>query len=140
VILAIDYATCMGVAWTFDSSNVFFSSIKGSQFEHKEFLDSIITEDCTVYVEELNFFRNAKTVRTLLLKTGYVVYSSSRTPIFVKTKIPRKHLFAKGKEEVYMLVSAYASLKNNDESDAIALLLYAIGKQLSEVKFERWTK
>jgi hypothetical protein len=130
----------MGVAWTFDSSNVFFSSIKGSQFEHKEFLDSIITEDCTVYVEELNFFRNAKTVRTLLLKTGYVVYSSSRTPIFVKTKIPRKHLFAKGKEEVYMLVSAYASLKNNDESDAIALLLYAIGKQLSEVKFERWTK
>jgi hypothetical protein len=130
----------MGVAWTFDSSNVFFSSIKGSQFEHKEFLDSIITEDCTVYVEELNFFRNAKTVRTLLLKTGYVVYSSSRTPIFVKTKLPRKHLFAKGKEEVYMLVSAYASLKNNDESDAIALLLYAIGKQLSEVKFERWTK
>jgi hypothetical protein len=130
----------MGVAWTFDSSNVFFSSIKGSQFEHKDFLDSIITEDCTVYVEELNFFRNAKTVRSLLLKTGYVVYSSSRTPIFVKTKLPRKHLFAKGKEEVYMLVSAYASLKNNDESDAIALLLYAIGKQLSEVKLERWTK
>jgi len=138
VILAIDYATNMGVAWTFDSSNVLFSSIKGSQFEHKEFIDKIITEDCTVYVEELNFFRNAKTVRSLLLKTGFVIYSSSRKPIFVQTKIPRKHLFAKNKEQVFMLVSTYVTLKNNDESDAIALLLYAINKQLSEVNIKRW--
>lgn len=128
----------MGVAWTFDSSNVLFSSIKGSQFEHKEFIDKIITEDCTVYVEELNFFRNAKTVRSLLLKTGFVIYSSSRKPIFVQTKIPRKHLFAKNKEQVFMLVSTYVTLKNNDESDAIALLLYAINKQLSEVNIKRW--
>lgn len=138
MILAIDYATNMGVAWTFDSSNVLFSSIKGSQFEHKEFIDKIITEDCTVYVEELNFFRNAKTVRSLLLKTGFVIYSSSREPIFVQTKKPRKHLFAKNKEQVFMLVSAYVTLKNNDESDAIALLLYAINKQLSEVNIKRW--
>lgn len=128
----------MGVAWTFDSSNVLFSSIKGNQFEHKEFIDKIITEDCTVYVEELNFFRNAKTVRSLLLKTGFVIYSSSREPIFVQTKRPRRHLFAKNKEEVFMLVSAYVTLKNNDESDAIALLLYAINKQLSEVNIKRW--
>lgn len=128
----------MGVAWTFDSSNVLFSSIKGNQFEHKEFLEKIITEDCLVYIEELNMFRNAKTVRSLLLKTGYVAFSSSRQPIFVKTKIPRKHLFAKNKEEVFMLVSAFAPIKNNDESDAIALLLYAMNKQLSEVNIKRW--
>lgn len=138
MILAIDYATNMGVAWTFDSSNVLFSSIKGNQFEHKEFIDKIITEDCTVYVEELNFFRNAKTVRSLLLKTGFVIYSSSREPIFVQTKKPRKHLFAKNKEQVFMLISSYVTLKNNDESDAIALLLYAINKQLSEVNIKRW--
>lgn len=138
MIIAIDYATCMGVAWTSDSSNVLFTSIKGNQFEHKSFLEKILTKDAIVYVEELNFFRNASTVRSLLLRTGYVAYSSSRQPIFVKTKIPRKHLFAKNKDEVFMLVSSFAKIKNNDESDAIALLLYAINKQLSEVNIKRW--
>lgn len=138
----------MGVAWTSDSSNVLFTSIKGNQFEHKSFLKKILTKDAIVYVEELNFFRNASTVRSLLLRTGYVAYSavecsavecsSSRQPIFVKTKIPRKHLFAKNKDEVFMLVSSFAKIKNNDESDAIALLLYAINKQLSEVNIKRW--
>jgi hypothetical protein len=37
-----------------------------------------------------------------------------------------------------MLVSSFAPIKNNDESDAIALLLYAINKQLSEVNIKRW--
>lgn len=138
MIIAIDYATCMGVAWTSDSSNVLFTSIKGNQFEHKSFLEKILTRDAIVYVEELNFFRNASTVRSLLLRTGYVAYSSSGQPIFVKTKIPRKHLFAKDKNEVFMLVSSFAPIKNNDESDAIALLLYAINKQLSEVNIKRW--
>lgn len=132
----------MGVAWTSDSSNVLFTSIKGNQFEHKSFLEKILTRDAIVYVEELNFFRNASTVRSLLLRTGYVAYSccldTSRQPIFVKTKIPRKHLFAKNKDEVFMLVSSFAKIKNNDESDAIALLLYAINKQLSEVNIKRW--
>lgn len=133
----------MGVAWTSDSSNVLFTSIKGSQFEHKSFLEKILTRDAIVYVEELNFFRNASTVRSLLLRTGYVAYSAvedsfSKQPIFVKTKIPRKHLFAKDKKEVFMLVSSFAPIKNNDESDAIALLLYAINKQLSEVNIKRW--
>lgn len=137
MIIAIDYATSMGVAWTFDERTVFVSSVVGSQFEHLEFVKRIIGRKKAIrlVVEQLNFFRNAKTVRTLLLKTGFVAFSISKDVEFVPTSAPRKWLGCKGKQEVFDLLKQYC--KNNDESDALALLLFSINKKESEVTIER---
>jgi len=137
VIIAIDYATSMGVAWTFDEKKVYVSSVVGSQFEHLEFVKRIIGRKKAIrlVVEQLNFFRNAKTVRTLLLKTGFVAFSISKDVEFVPTSAPRKWLGCKGKQEVFDLLKPYC--KNNDESDALALLLFSINKKESEVTIER---
>jgi Holliday junction resolvasome RuvABC endonuclease subunit len=128
----------MGVAWTFDERTVFVSSVVGSQFEHLDFLKRIVGRKRAIklVVEQLNIFRNAKTVRTLLLKTGFIAFSISRDVEFVPTSTPRKWLGCKGKQEVFDLLKPYG-IKNNDESDALALLLYAINKKESEVTIER---
>ena len=138
MIIAIDYATSMGVAWTFDERTVFVSSVVGSQFEHLDFLKRIIGRKRAIklVVEQLNIFRNAKTVRTLLLKTGFIAFSISRDVEFVPTSTPRKFLRCKGKQEVFDLLKPYG-VKNNDESDALALLLYTINKRENEVQIER---
>ena len=134
MIIAIDYATSMGVAWTFDERTVYVSSVVGSQFEHLDFLKRIIGRKRAIklVVEQLNIFRNAKTVRTLLLKTGFIAFSIA----FVPTSTPRKFLGCKGKQEVFDLLKPYG-VKNNDESDALALLLYTINKKENEVQIER---
>ena len=137
MIIAIDYATSMGVAWTFDERTVYVSSVVGSQFEHLDFLKRIIGRKRAIklVVEQLNIFRNAKTVRTLLLKTGFIAFSISKDVEFVPTSTPRKWLGCKSKQEVFDLLKTYC--KNNDESDALALLLYTIKKKENEVQIER---
>ena len=136
MILAIDYAKSMGVAWSvFNNTQISFTTIVGNQFKQLEALKSIIGE-CKVdlYVEELNFFRNAKTVRNLLLRTGFVAYSLSQEPKFVSTLKPRKYLGCKNKKEVFDLLKKHGA-RNNDESDAIALLLYTLQMKPEEVEF-----
>ena len=137
MIIAIDYATSMGVAWTLDEKTIYVSSVVGNQFEHLDFLKRIIGRKRAIrlVVEQLNFFRNAKTVRTLLLKTGFIAFSISKDVQFVPTSAPRKWLGCKGKQEVFDLLKQYC--KNNDESDALALLLYTIKKKENEVQIER---
>lgn len=138
MIIAIDYATSMGIAWTFDQETTYVSSVVGNQFEHLAFVKRIVGRKKAIrlVVEQLNFFRNAKTVRTLLLKTGFVAFSISPTPEFVPTMAPRKFLGCKGKQEVFELLKSYG-IQNNDESDALALLLYAINKKENEVRIEK---
>lgn len=138
MLIAIDYATSMGVAWTFDEKIVYVSSVVGNQFEHLSFVKKIVGRKKAIrlVVEQLNFFRNAKTVRTLLLKTGFVAFSISPTPEFIPTLAPRKFLGCKGKQEVFELLKPYG-IKNNDESDALALLLFALNKKENEVQIER---
>ena len=127
----------MGVAWTLDEKTIYVSSVVGNQFEHLDFLKRIIGRKRAIrlVVEQLNFFRNAKTVRTLLLKTGFIAFSISKDVQFVPTSAPRKWLGCKGKQEVFDLLKQYC--KNNDESDALALLLYTIKKKENEVQIER---
>ena len=138
MIIAIDYATSMGVSWSFDQNKVYVSSVVGTQFEHLAFIKRIVGRKKAIklVVEQLNFFRNAKTVRSLLLKTGFVAFSVSPNVEFVPTTAPRKWLGCKGKQEVFELLKPYG-IKNNDESDALALLLYAINKKENEVQIER---
>lgn len=137
MIIAIDYATSMGVAWTIDTKTIYFSSIVGSQFEHLNFIKRIKgKKKARVIFEQLNFFRNAKTVRSLLLKTGYVAFSLSKEPEFVSTTAPRKFLGCKTKDDVFRLFQSYG-VKNNDESDALALLLFVLDKKISEVEIVR---
>lgn len=136
MIMAIDYATSMGVAWTIDSKTIYVSSIVGSHYEHLAFLNGIIgRKKVVVLVEQLNFFRNAKTVRSLLLKAGYVVYSITKRPEFVSAPASRKFLNCKNKKQVFDKFSDV--VQNTDESDAIALLLYKLNKQRDEVSIER---
>ena len=137
MIIAIDYATSMGVAWTFDENTIYVSSVVGNQFEHLDFLKRIIGRKRAIrlVVEQLNIFRNAKTVRTLLLKTGFIAFSISKDVEFVPTSTPRKWLGCKSKQEVFDLLKTHC--KNNDESDALALLLYTIKKKENEVQIER---
>ena len=137
MIIAVDYATSMGYAYTYEingDNTVYVGSIVGNHFEHLSHLKKIKGKrKATVIFEQLNFFRNAKTVRTLLLKTGYVAFSLSKTPEFINTNAPRKFLGCKGKSEVFELFKPYG-IKNNDESDALALLLHKMGKREYEVK------
>lgn len=138
MIVAVDYASQMGAAWTWDSSNIFFTSLKGTQYKHLAFLQKLVYNgDEKIYFEELNFFRNAKTVRSLLLRTGFVVFSLSDDVRFVSTTKPRKFLGCKNKKEVFDLLVPYG-VKNNDESDAIALLLFVLQKKQTEVVLERF--
>jgi hypothetical protein len=128
----------MGVAWTWDSSNICFTSLKDTHYKHLTFLQWLTYNGSVdFYFEELNFFRNAKTVRSLLLRTGYVAYSLSENVKFVSTTKPRKFLGCKNKKEVFDLLIPYG-IKNNDESDAIALLLFVLQKKQTEVTFERF--
>jgi len=138
VIVAVDYASQMGVAWTWDSSNIHFTSLKDTHYKHLTFLQRLTyNSDVDLYFEELNFFRNAKTVRALLLKTGFVAYSLSGSVKFVSTTKPRTFLGCKNKKEVFDLLFSYG-VKNNDESDAIALLLFVLQKKQTEVLYERF--
>lgn len=134
--VAIDYAKSMGVAWMYPcDTQINFATVVGTQFEHLTFIKSILHGfDCELFVEELNFFRNAKTVRSLLLRTGFVVYSVSKNPVFISTNQPRKHLGCKNKKEVFDLLKNYGA-RNTDESDAIAILLYASGLKPEGVTF-----
>lgn len=134
--VAIDYAKSMGVAWMYPGdTQINFATVVGTQFEHLTFIKSILHGfDCELFVEELNFFRNAKTVRSLLLKTGFVVYSISKNPTFISTTAPRKYLGCKNKKEVFGLLSSYGA-RNTDESDAIAILLYVNGWKPGGVTF-----
>jgi len=136
MIMAIDYATSMGVAWTIDGKSIYVSSIVGSHYQHLAFLKIIIgRKKATVLIEQLNFFRNAKTVRSLLMKGGYVIYSITKTPEFVSAPASRKFLGCKNKKQVFDKFSDI--VQNTDESDAIALLLYKLNKQREEVSIER---
>ena len=128
----------MGVAWTWDSSNIYFTSLKDTHYKHLTFLQRLThNSDVDFYFEELNFFRNAKTVRSLLLRTGFVAFSLSENVNFVSTTKPRKFLGCKNKKEVYDLLVPYG-VKNNDESDATGLLLFVLQKKQTEVTFERF--
>lgn len=139
MIVAVDYASQMGVAWTFDSSNIYFTSVKDTHYKHLTFLQRLTynVDDVAIYFEELNFFRNAKTVRSLLLRTGFVAYSLSESVAFIPTTKPRKFLGCKNKKEVFDLLAPYGA-KNNDESDAMALLLFVLQKKQTGVTLERY--
>lgn len=130
----------MGVAWTYDSCHIYFTSIKGTPYEHLNFIKQIAQDtEIELYVEKLNFFRNANTVRSLLLKTGYVIYSLSNSPQFVSVPLIRKRMGFGGKKETLKAFQTHnPDIRNDDESDAIALLLYVINKDICSVTTERW--
>lgn len=130
----------MGVSWSFDCETLYFNSKVGDNFEHLEYLKKLSDGNNieAVVLEQLNFFRNAKTVRQLLLKTGYVAYSLTSNPRFISTLSPRKWLGCKTKQDVFNLLSYYGCT-NNDESDSLALLLFFIKKKDMEVKIEKGT-
>jgi len=134
--VAIDCAKSMGVSWLMPrSTQVNFATVVGTPFQQMQFVKSILHGwDCELFVEELNFFRNARTVRSLLLRTGYVSYSISQNPTFISTLKPRKYLGCKNKKEVFELLKKYGA-RNNDESDSIAILLYALQMKPEEVTF-----
>lgn len=130
----------MGVAWTYDLCHIYFASVKGNAYEHLDFIKTIAQDaKIELYVEKLNFFRNANTVRSLLLRTGYVVYSLSDSPEFISVPSIRKKMGFGSKKDVLKAFQTHnPQIKNDDESDAIALLLYAIDKDIVEVTTERW--
>jgi len=70
-----------------------------------------------------------------IISTDFSVFSISKDVEFVPTSTPRKWLGCKSKQEVFDLLKTYC--KNNDESDALALLLYTIKKKENEVQIER---
>lgn len=127
----------MGVAWVKeDSSNIFFTSRKGTVYEHLKLIQNIVDSPLSVFLfEELNIFRNAKTTRNLLLKTGYIAYTLTQNPVFIHTMKPRKHLKVKNKLELFEKLKPYG-IKNDNQSDAIAMLLYFLDKQVEDFTYE----
>lgn len=116
----------MGVAWNNGDPYFYVTTFVGGFREQLEFLKTL--KPTELYVEELNFFRNAKTVRSLLLRTGFIAYSLVENPVFVRTSVPRKYLGCKNKQDVFNYLKAFGA-RNTDESDAMALILYVTNKE-----------
>lgn len=86
----------------------------------------------TFYVEKLNHFVNANTTRSLLLRTGYLVYCLEEdwlgTIEYVIATQARKFQGVKTKKEAQDLFPGLSG----DEADAVIVLLFGLKKKANE--------
>jgi len=137
MIVGLDIATSCGVAY-FNGKTASCTTYKGTAIYQLNMLLDVLGEDVTgstFYIEQMNSFMNADTVRSLLHRVGYIKYSlEQRGGItkMVNAMSVRKFLGAKGKAEVTAMFKPYGL--NNDEADALALVLF--GEQIKPEDIE----
>lgn len=123
LFLALDVAKRMGVAVK-TKTGVHTMVLDGDPVQQFEMLQDIFEDSlrgATVYIEELNYQRNMRTVRSLSERIGYLRNSLQRlgaTVTMVSATAARKALGVKSKDDVQVLFGT----NTNDESDAIAVL------------------
>lgn len=129
MLVALDVATNMGVVYKNVGGKFYCTTYKGTPIEQVEMLLDVLGDDlsnCTVFIEELNDFINARTVRSLLKRVGYIENSLVRRGAEVKyfnAMSARKYVGAKKKADVHDMFSKYGL--DPDQSDAMAIMCFA---------------
>lgn len=129
--ITVDPATTTGFAYL--TNNVIwtgeFTGTPVTQYKNLFALTTLFANAPMIVFEELNFFRNAKTVRSLSQRVGYLNWRFIEDGFdtgFVNTMKVRKYLDCKNKDDVFNLffdIAGENSLSYN-MTDAIAILLF----------------
>ena len=139
--IALDVATRMGVAVkTKEGIHTFV--LKGDPIRQLDDLIDILGEDelkdATVFIEQLNYFRNASTVRSLAGRIGYLEHSLRKLGAnveMVSATAARKYLGVKTKDDVRILLGG-----SSDEADATAILLLGLRNLGEEIPLDTETQ
>jgi hypothetical protein len=131
MLVALDVATNMGVVYKQHPGGKFMcTTYKGTPIEQVEMLLDVLGDDltgCTVFVEQLNDFINANTVRSLLKRVGYIenslIMRGAKVEYF-NAMSARKYIGAKKKADVHAMFSKYGL--DPDQSDALAIMCFAM--------------
>lgn len=151
-IVALDIATKTGIA-TLDGDAITVYYIEGSPvFQIRKILQEI-TDDTEIVVEDFSYFnyRNPVTTAQLNQRLGYIVFRLEEDGLKVSkynVNTVRKYLGVSGSrkagEQKKLLQDAMCQASGlkltPDESDAIALLMYNIRIQLSDLHKYVFTK
>lgn len=131
MLVALDVATNMGVVYKQHPDGKFIcTTYKGTPIEQVEMLLDVLGDDltgCSVFVEQLNDFINARTVRSLLKRVGYIENSlimRGATVEYFNAMSARKYVGAKKKADVHEMFSKYGL--DPDQSDALAIMCFAM--------------
>lgn len=132
VYVGLDTATITGVAiWMPKTHRALVSQVKGTPIEQliyiKEQLEAIRGE-VVVVMEQMHYFRNAKTIRSLVERYGYLKYTLLEAGYRVEEVAPRvarSHFGAAGKEEMFRLFMPYfdGTALTSNHTDALAVAL-----------------
>ncbi len=124
MLLGLDLAQKCGVAYVGTGGIIYTSTYIGTPVEQLEWILDVLGDDVkrsVIVIEELNFFRNAKTVRALAGRSGYIEHSLKRAGAsvnFISAVAARKYCGVKEKVETAKLFGV-----PQDEADAVAVLV-----------------
>ncbi len=128
--VGLDVASWCGVAIFMPSSNkATVTEVKGTPPEQAEFIKNYLSTECTVVFELEMYFRNAKTIRSLIERQGYIkhalLYQSCRVTE-VPPKSARKFLGTKSKIETHhkFIDNFSGEPLTNNHTDALAVAMY----------------
>lgn len=130
MLVALDVATNMGVVYKTIGGKFICTTYKGTPIEQVEMLLDVLGDDlskCTVFIEQMNDFINANTVRSLLKRVGYIENSLVRRGADVQyfnAMSARKYVGAKKKADVHKMFSKFGL--DADQSDAMAIMCFAM--------------
>ena len=135
--IGLDLATTAGIAvWipeegTARAYTTTGNPIRQLEFLHRRVFDNSLIEPIIIGIEQLDCFRNAKTVRSLLERIGYFRYSLTATRLFdvveVRLSPTRKYYGFKDKMEVLKFFQKYTKTPRrltNDMSDALLIAVW----------------
>lgn len=131
MLVALDVATNMGVVYkSFPGGKYYCTTYKGTPIEQVEMLLDVLGDDlsnCSVFIEQMNDFINANTVRSLLKRVGYIENSLIKrgaTVQYYNAMSARKYIGAKKKADVQKIFSEYGL--DADQADAMAIMCFAM--------------
>lgn len=142
ISIGLDIATRTGVAFQYNNDpKIQVMEVHGDPVKLLETIYEIIPKDhvAKVYYEKLVHFRNARTVRDLLERSGFVRWSLKNDGYLVDevhVQSVRSWLGVKNKAEAKELIKGVSNCKvkiTDNHSDAVGVLLFANKLKLSDV-------
>lgn len=131
--MGLDTATTTGIAlWIPGEQRALVSEITGDPNEQFDYIvgDACPDDDENVafVMEQMHYFRNAKTIRSLVERYGYLKYSllGLGYPVYeVAPSVARHHLGVKSKKETHSLFLPHFDGEKftSNHSDALAVAL-----------------
>lgn len=135
ILVGLDIAGSMGVVYNNFGSGVYnATTYVGTPIEQLQMLEDVLGDltNVIVFFEQLNTFVNANTTRSLLHRVGYIKNGLIKLGVQkiepVNAMAARKFLGFKNKKQVGAYFKDWGL--NQDEADAMAVLLYAKAEPL----------